>query len=350
MDIQYHVKKALAHLTLLVYKRPMSNRLPYKLGSLLFAPMEGVTEESYRLAVSRAFPEWDLYATDFLRVPSQGIYKTTKIMDHFGEIAYRNEKLRKKTTFQILTSARANTQQTVEVIDAIGFDHLDLNLGCPSKKVNAHKGGAYLLSDLPALRTILKTIRNNFKNCFTVKIRIGYKDTENFEDLLKLFEDEGVEAITIHGRTRDQLYRGVADWSYIKKAVELSNLPIIGNGDIWSPEDARRMFKETGCHSVMVARGALKTPWLATLYKEYDGEQNESFLLQERKKFMEIYFYELEREYKREGRSDDHILKRFKALSRYIFDDFEGGEDMRDSYLRCRSYSEFSDKLGSLFL
>jgi len=327
----------------------MENRLPFKKGSLLFAPMEGVTEESYRLAVSRAFPEWDLYATDFLRVPSEGTYKTSKVLGHFGELAYQNQKLRKKTTFQILTSSRANTQQTVELIDAIGFDHLDLNIGCPSKKVNAHKGGAYLLSDIPALKEILKTIRSNFKNCFTVKIRIGYKDTNNFEDLLKLFEDEGVEAITIHGRTRDQLYRGLADWSYIKRAVEISNLPIIGNGDIWTTADIKRMFNETGCHSVMAARGALKTPWLATLYREYGDEINEAFLLQERKKFMEIYFYELDREYKREGRSEDHILKRFKALSRYIFDDLEEGEDLKNKFLRSRSYNEFSDVLSSIF-
>ncbi|MFT6068535.1 MAG: nifR3 family TIM-barrel protein [Bacteriovoracaceae bacterium] len=328
----------------------MENRLPFKPGSLLFAPMEGVTEESYRIAVSRAFPEWDLFATDFLRVPSQGFYKTQKILSHFGESVYQNEALKKKTTFQILTSERANTIQTVELIEALGFEHLDLNLGCPSKKVNAHKGGAYLLSDLPVLRKILKDIRSHFNKCFTVKIRIGYRDTSNFEDLLKLIEDEGVEAITIHGRTRDQLYRGHADWSYIKKAVELSNLPIIGNGDVWNTDDVTRMFEETGCHSVMAARGALKTPWLATLYRDYEGELNEAFLMIERKKFVEIYFYELEKEYRREGKKTENILKRFKALSRYIFDDFDEDGLLRDSFLRSRSYNEFSDKLGSLFL
>ena len=98
MRQSYHVKKGLAHLTHSVYIESMSDRLPFKPGSLLFAPMEGVTEESYRLAVSRAFPEWDLFATDFLRVPSQGTYKTSKIMDHFGNIVYRNEKLKNKTT------------------------------------------------------------------------------------------------------------------------------------------------------------------------------------------------------------------------------------------------------------
>lgn len=327
----------------------MENRLPFKPGSLLFAPMEGVTEESYRLAVSRAFPEWDLFATDFLRVPTMGHFKAQKILSHYGESVYKNQKLKKKTTFQILTSERANTQQTVELINELGFEHLDLNLGCPSKKVNAHKGGAYLLSDLPALKNILSTIRKSFNNCFTVKIRIGYKDTNNFEDLLKLIEDEGVEAITIHGRTREQLYRGVADWSYIKKAVEISNLPIIGNGDIWETADIDRMFNETGCHSVMIARGALKTPWLATLYKEHGKEINESFLMQERKKYMEAYFYELEREYKREGKTEENILKRFKALSRYIFDDFDEDGILREGFLRSRTYNEFSDKLESLF-
>lgn len=324
----------------------MENRLPYTPGSLLFAPMEGVTEESYRQALERAFPEWDMLATDFLRVPSEGLFKPQRIISHYGESVYKNEKLKRKTTFQILTSSRANTQQTVELINELGFQHLDLNIGCPSKKVNTHKGGAYLLSDLPALKKIISVIRESFKSCLTVKIRTGYRNADNFEDLIKFFEDTGVEAITVHARTRDQLYRGLADWSYIKKAVEISSLPIIGNGDIWNVADIDRMFDETGCHSVMIARGALKTPWLATQYREYAGETNEAFLLEERKKFIEVYFYELERAYKKEGKSEENILKRFKALSRYIFDDFDDGE-LKNIFLRTRSYSEFSDRLES---
>ncbi|MDC1174609.1 tRNA-dihydrouridine synthase, partial [Bacteriovoracaceae bacterium] len=132
-------------------------------GSLLFAPMEGITDEPYRLALNEAFPEWDHYYTDFLRIPSVGMYQNSKISDHFGENIFKNNALKKKTSFQILTSHRAQTKEHIEKIKALGFDYLDLNLGCPSKKVNGHKGGAYLLSDLPALKEILMIIRENFK-------------------------------------------------------------------------------------------------------------------------------------------------------------------------------------------
>lgn len=319
--------------------------------SLLFAPMEGITDEAYRLALMKTFPEWDQFFTDFLRVPTVGKITEKFILDHYGERIYNNPAWRKKNSYQILTTPRAQTQAAVEIIESFKFDHLDLNLGCPSKKVNSHFGGAYLLSNHTALKGVLKTIRSIFTGHFTVKMRIGYRDDQNFSDTLKLIQDEGVEAITLHARTRDQLYKGVADWSYIKKAVEEVKVPLIGNGDVWIADDIERIFQETQCHSVMFGRSALKTPWLAKIYKEYKdegGHIDETFLLYERQKYLELYFEALLSEYREIGWADQLILKRFKSFSRNIFDDYEDYETIRGSFLRSESLAEFLDRLYAL--
>ncbi len=320
-------------------------------GSLLFAPMEGITDEPYRMAIQEAFPEWSYLSTDFLRIPTNGEYSEKKIMEHFGEKIFQQTKVKNKTAYQILTTARANTIPNILKIESLGFDHLDLNLGCPSRKVNGHHGGAYLLSDLVALRKVIKDIRENFSGLFTAKIRVGFKDDKNFVSILKLLEDEGVEAITLHGRTRDQMYEGRANWSYIKEAVRQLSIPLIGNGDCWDLFDIERMFDETGCHAIMLGRGALKTPWLATLYeenKDHISHVNEDFLLHERKRYLDYYFYLLERNYRKKGLDDDQLLRRFKAFSRYIFDDYPNSEELRSRFLRSRTLTEFQERLDQL--
>ena len=319
--------------------------------SLLFAPMEGITDEAYRIALMKTFPEWDQLFTDFLRVPTVGKVTEKMIVEHYGERILKRDDWRKKNSFQILTTPRAQTLAVVEILESLKMDHLDLNLGCPSKKVNSHFGGAYLLSNHDALKTVLKTIRSNFTGHFTVKMRIGYRNDSNFSDSLKLIQDAGVEAITLHARTRDQLYKGVADWSYIKKAVEELSIPLIGNGDIWIAEDIEKVFKETRCHSVMFGRSALKTPWLAKIYKDYmtdDGHIDDTFLLYERKKYLELYFEALMVEYKEIGWPDNLILKRFKSFSRNLYDDYEDFETIRGSFLRSESLAEYLDHLYAL--
>jgi tRNA-dihydrouridine synthase len=315
--------------------------------SLLFAPMEGITDEAYRIAIVKTFPEWDQLFTDFLRVPSVGRISERSLLEHFGPRIYANPEWRKKNSYQILTSPRAQTQAVVEILDSLGFSHLDLNLGCPSPTVNSHFGGAYLLSNHGALKEILKTIRENFKGTFTVKMRVGYRDDKNFFESLKLIEDAGVEAITLHARTRDQLYQGVADWKYITEAVNTVKVPVIGNGDIWTADDIDNIFTNTGCHSVMLGRSALKTPWIASIYKN-DENRDETFLLFERKKYLEIYFEALLKEYREINWSDLHILKRFKSYSRNLFDDYPNFEIIRGRFLRSETLAEFLDYLYAL--
>lgn len=319
--------------------------------SLFFAPMEGITDEPYRLALQKIYPEWDYFSTDFLRVPNQGHFTEKKLIQHFGETAYASDIHRQKTSYQILTTLKAKTSETVQKIWGLGFAHLDLNVGCPSKTVNGHFGGAFLLTDPGQLKLLVREIRENFPGIFTVKMRLGYHDTNNFTELLKILEGEGVEAITIHGRTRDQLYKGRADWSFIKQAVETVKTPIVGNGDVWTVDDVEDIFQQTGCDAVMCGRGALKTPWLAQLYKKYQskkGQMNDAFLLMERSKFVEEYFDCLEIEYRKGSFPEENILRRFKAFSRNLFDDYESPEEVRSKFLRANSLAEFQHQLSCL--
>lgn len=319
-------------------------------GSLLFAPMEGITDGPYRKVIERLFPEWHRQCCDFLRVPSEGRYSEKKIIEHFGRSEYENEDIRKRTTYQILTSPTANTADTVKKIRQLGFKHLDLNLGCPSKKVNSHKGGAFLLSDLYLLKEVVSNARENFPDLFTVKIRIGYRNTEIFEEILETLESCSVDAITIHGRTRDQLYKGRANWDFIKLAVEKCKVPIIGNGDIWTTEDIDNIFKQTGCHAAMVARGALQTPWLAKLYrlKAKDHFINKDQELKLRRGFIKAYYRELEKEYTEIGWEEGHLHRRFKGLTRYLIEELPEGQTIRSQLLRSKKFTEFKNILASI--
>ncbi len=309
--------------------------------------MEGVTDLPYRLAMVDLFSEWDYFYTDFLRLPSNGTFSVKKIINHMGEEVLSNSKILNKTCFQILAGPLVDLKTHMKILLDAGVVHLDLNLGCPSRKVNRHKGGAYLLSELDLLKKMVFEIRNHFNQCFSVKMRIGYRDDLLFDEVIQTLEQLEVDFITIHGRTRDQLYQGKSDWSYVRKAALTTKIPIIGNGDIWDLDDIDRSFEETGCHSVMLGRGALKTPWIAGLYKENKGrgQVNDAYLLELRKGLILDYFDVLEEKYLQFKKSECFILGRFKQFCRYLFQDFDDDFNYYSLFLQSRSLAQFKNNL-----
>lgn len=312
----------------------MNSLTPVPYGSLFFAPLEGITDEAFRKTILKLYPEWDYLACDFLRVPSAGKYPLKYIVRHFGKDLFQSSWIKEKTMFQILTSHKAFTRELLEDVSKLEIPWVDINLGCPSNTVCGNGGGSSLLRDLSTLQPLINTIRKNYSGRLTAKVRIGYDNTSTFEDLIKMLNDEGIEMITVHGRTREQMYKEPAQWSYIAKAASISKVPIIGNGDVWELKDINRMLNETGCHGVMVARGALKAPWIAQDYRK-------GIILKGQRERIKEFYQEYRQQLEAEDITHRGLLKQSKSLSRFMFDNLESGGQLRRQLLLSQTVPEF---------
>jgi tRNA-dihydrouridine synthase B len=164
---------------------------------------------------------------------------------------------------QLFGSDPYTLAESAKIVEDAGFDLVDLNLGCPAKRVVKCNGGSGLLKDLPVIKTIFESVRAAVKIPFTVKFRLGWDD-ENIVcvPLAKMAEDCGLNGVALHARTREQGYSGNARWEWIAAVKDAVKVPVIGNGDIRTPEDAIAMVVQTGCDGVMIGRTAASNPWI----------------------------------------------------------------------------------------
>jgi len=311
---------------------------------IIFAPMEGITDENYRLLIQELYPDWDFLVSDFLRITRTNPYKEKHILKHYGKTVFENVRLKKKNILQVLTSYQAHHISCAQIIEANQIPWLDLNLGCPSKTVCKSEGGSFLLKDLNKLKIILKEIRDHYSGFFSAKIRTGFDDSSNFDQIINVINESGVDLITIHGRTREQLYKGKANWQLIKRAKELSSIPIIANGDIWSVKDIHQIKEETNCDGVMIARGALQSPWLARSF--YNSELNENEELRRIRTREYIKSYQDKLQTKKFNSSAIH--RQLKGLSRYLFLPLPNGEMIRQQLVRSKSLDDFNSIFSKL--
>jgi nifR3 family TIM-barrel protein len=171
---------------------------------------------------------------------------------------------------QLFGSDSYTLAESAKIVEDAGFDMVDLNLGCPAKRVVKCNGGSGLLKDLPVIQTIFEAVRAAVKIPFTVKIRMGWDD-DNIVcvPLARMAEDCGLNAVALHARTREQGYSGNARWEWITAVKDAVKIPVIGNGDIRTPEDAIAMVAQTNCDGVMIGRTAASNPWIFRQIRQF---------------------------------------------------------------------------------
>ena len=222
---------------------------------LRLAPMAGVTNAPFRLvcreAGAGALTSEEIDACAYYL----GNGKTETLARYLPE--------ERPLAMQLLGADSDILAEAARRLEAAGADGIDLNMGCPVPKIVAKGQGSALMRDPLAAAVIFRTLRKAVGVPFTIKIRGGWDDrTINAVEIARLAESEGVDAVTVHPRTRSQLYTGRAPWDVIAAVVAAVRLPVIGNGDVRSVEDARAMVAATGCAAVMIGRGALGAPWI----------------------------------------------------------------------------------------
>jgi nifR3 family TIM-barrel protein len=247
--------------------------------------------------------------------------------------------------------------EAAKIVEDSGFDIVDLNLGCPAKKVVKCNGGSGLLRDLPLIRTIFETVRAAVKIPFTVKFRMGWNDSEIVcVQLAKLAEDCGLQAVALHARTREQGYSGNARWEWIAAVKDAVNIPVVGNGDIRTPEDAALMVAKTNCDAVMIGRTAPSNPWIFRQIAQYnaniaagrtpaDGPLYDSPSELDRYHMMKDYFTRLIEEEVSYG-----ALGKMKQFASWFTHGVPGGANLRKAVYEAKHEREVLDAVDCFFI
>lgn len=303
--------------------------------NIIQSPMAGCTDLAFRLIAREhgmefAFPE----------------------MVSAKSLVYRHVK-----TFNLLKSTREDRPlgaqlmgcdpevmgEAAAMIEDMGFDLLDLNLGCPAPKVTGSGGGSALLIEPETTRQIFQKVIKNIKRIpVTVKMRKGFADPSGDEAvrIAKIAEDCGLSAVTVHGRTRVQGYTGSADWEAIGRVKQALRIPVFGNGDVLGGADAKRLIEVSGCDGVMIGRGALGNPWI---YKSVEavlqGKKQENQPTFEEQKKTALKHLELEIQIEGETLA---CLKARRIMCWY-FRDYSGTGEFRDRINRSGSFLEIKE-------
>ena len=229
----------------------------------VLAPMSGVTDTVFRRFIKR-LGGCGLIMTEF--TSADGVLRNQRVQGRYLHF-YEDEH---PVSAQLFGGNPSVLADAARLVEDLGFDLVDLNLGCPAKKVVKCNGGSGLLRDLPLIRQIFAVVRAAVKIPFTVKFRAGWNDDEIVcVELARLAESCGLGAVALHARTREQGYSGNARWEWIASVKQAVKIPVIGNGDIRSPEDACAMAAQTGCDAVMIGRMAPANPWIFRQIEQY---------------------------------------------------------------------------------
>ena len=315
----------------------------------VLAPMAGVTDTVFRRFI-RNLGGCGLIMTEFtsshgvsaaLDAESGSLKKTNRTLARY--LAFEPEE--HPISAQLFGSDPVVMAEAARVCEDLGFDFLDINFGCPVKKVVKCNGGSGLLRDLPLVESILRAVRGAIKIPLTCKFRAGWNDYELvMTQMARLAEDCGLQAVALHPRTREQGYSGHADWSRIAAVKASVKIPVIGNGDIICPEDAIRMVEETGCDAVMIGRTASSNPWIFRQIEQYlaTGRYDQPSQL-DRYQMMRTYYKMLL------DRREDDSAGKMKQFATYFTHGVRGGAHLRASIYKVHQATEILKLVDEFF-
>ncbi|MGM5484421.1 MAG: tRNA dihydrouridine synthase DusB [Nanobdellota archaeon] len=284
------------------------------------APMAGITDPAFRLLCHNLGA--GLTTTDLVSVNSIAA-KGTELIEYSEKETPR--------AIQLFGNDPGLTEEAVKKVSK-NFDIIDFNIGCPAKKITQAEAGAALLEKPERLREIFKALTST-KTTATIKMRTGVKEHGRHIEIARIAEEEGISMITLHARTLKQGYSGKADWEQIKRLKEAVNIPVIGNGDIRSPEDAKRMMEETGCDYVMIGRAAMGNPYIFRQVDDYLRKGDYEGLSEKKKLSYFMEYLRLAEDFPiKFADIKEHAMKYTKGT--------EGGAGLRDEITRAESIDD----------
>ena len=303
----------------------------------ILAPMAGITDTVFRRFIKR-LGGCGLIMTEF--VSSEGMLRQNLRSKRY--LYYTEEE--RPITAQIFGADPDRLAEAARIIEDLGFDIVDLNLGCPAKKV-VKCGGSGLLRDLPLLGKIFERIRAAVTIPFTAKIRAGWSDKEIVAvEVAQVAEAAGVEAIAVHPRTRVQGFSGRANWRIIRDVKGAVRIPVIGNGDVFTPRDAQALHNETGCDAVMIGRAANTNPWIFRQMEEFS--QTGSFT-----QATEADRYQLIRTYYQMLAEEEipGAIGKMKQFASWFTHGVRNGAELRRSVQSAREVREVLERVDQFF-
>src|SRR5438067_4674315 len=323
----------------------MSEIKPFKIRDieinppLVLSPMAGVTDISFRRLLKQR-GGIGLTVSEFISV--EGLTRNNPKSKRQMRF-YENER---PFAVQIFGGQPERMRMAAEMAEEVGADILDVNCGCPAPKVVKHGGGSGLLRDLPRLETILKEIKKSITIPLTIKIRAGYSDsTINAVETAKLAEDCGVEHIALHGRTKEQGYRGFADWDLVREIKKVVKVPVSGSGDVETIQEAFDRFRETGCDGVLIGRGAMANPWIFRQIEDaLAGREVFQPNHEDRRAVLLEYFEML-----REDMPEMAVIGKMKQLAGQFTKGLQGGALFRTTIYHSHSVTEILDRISEYF-